>query len=190
MAMDPQDPQLEDVLDAIKLDFGHSGIDPLQSRKEQAGTVRKFGNVRWEGRHHEITQSPISLQESFQLAAFFLLSGCRENGQSRVKDGVEKCGVIAERIDEVLSNEPITKRMLEAIDSAEFVVVDLSNARPNVYYEAGYAQGLGKTPVYVARKGTEIPFDLKDYPVILYSNLRDLKASLGERLRAIRSGRK
>ncbi len=107
-----------------------------------------------------------------------------------IKDGASKCGVTAERIDESLSNEPITKRMLEAIDSVEFVVVDLSHARPNVYYEAGYAQGLGKTPIYVARKGTEIPFDLKDYPVILYPNLRDLKASLGERLTAIRSGRK
>jgi hypothetical protein len=44
--------------------------------------------------------------------------------------------------------------------------------------------------VYLARKGTEIPFDLKDYPVILYPNMRELKASLGERLRAIRSARK
>jgi hypothetical protein len=107
-----------------------------------------------------------------------------------IKDGAQRCGVTAERVDQEQSNEPITKRMLDSIDEAAFVIVDLSYPRPNVYYEAGYAQGLGKTPVYLARKGTEIPFDLKDYPVILYPNLRELKTSLGERLKAIRSGRK
>jgi nucleoside 2-deoxyribosyltransferase len=107
-----------------------------------------------------------------------------------IKDGAQKCGVSAERIDEDASNEPITKRMLESIDQAAFVIVDLSHPRPNVYYEAGYAQGLGKTPVYLARKGTAIPFDLKDYPVIMYPNMRELKNNLADRLAAIRSGRR
>ena len=71
-----------------------------------------------------------------------------------IKEGAAKCNVTAERIDEALSNERITDRMLSSIGEAEFVVVDLTHARQNVYYEAGYAQGLGKTPVYVARAGT------------------------------------
>jgi hypothetical protein len=107
-----------------------------------------------------------------------------------IKDGAQHSGVKAERIDEAKSNEPITRRMLDAINEAEFVFVDLTHPRPNVYYEAGYAQGSGKTPVYLARAGTNIPFDLKDYPVIFYPNLRELKASIRERLESIRSGRK
>lgn len=107
-----------------------------------------------------------------------------------IKEGSERCGIIAERIDEAVSNEPITARMLSAIEEAEFVVVDLTKPRPNVYYEAGYAQGLGKTPVYVARQGTEIPFDIKDYPVILYPNMRELKALLAERLTSVSVARK
>ena len=107
-----------------------------------------------------------------------------------IKDGATKCGINAGRIDEARSNERITDRMLTAINESEFVVVDLSYARPNVYYEAGYAQGLGKTPVYLAREGTEIPFDLKDYPVIYYPSMRVLKAALADRLNAIGSGRK
>jgi hypothetical protein len=106
-----------------------------------------------------------------------------------IKEGVAKCGVKAERIDEVLSNERITDRLLDSVKEAEFVVVDLSYARPNVYYEAGYAQGLGKTPVYIAKAGTEIHFDLKDYPIIYYESMRQLKAALASRLSAINSGR-
>lgn len=104
-----------------------------------------------------------------------------------IKDGAMRSNVVAERIDERATNEPITRRMLKAIEEAEYVVVDLTNPRPNVYYEAGYAQGMGKTPVYVARQGVEIPFDVRDYPVIIYPNMRELKNSLAERLESIRA---
>jgi hypothetical protein len=30
---------------SLLLDFGHSGIDPLQTRQERAGAVRKLGEV-------------------------------------------------------------------------------------------------------------------------------------------------
>lgn len=104
-----------------------------------------------------------------------------------IKDGAMRSNVVAERIDERATNEPITRRMLKAIEEAEYVVVDLTNPRPNVYYEAGYAQGMGKTPIYVARRGAEIPFDVRDYPVILYPNMRELKSSLAERIESIRA---
>ena len=107
-----------------------------------------------------------------------------------LKEGASRCKIKAERVDEVQSNERITDRTLASIKEAEFVLVDLTYDRPNVYYEAGYAQGLGKTPVYVAQEGTKIHFDVKDYPVIKYPNKRTLKDSLEQRLRAIKSGRK
>lgn len=93
--------------------------------------------------------------------------------------------VVAERIDDQNSNDPITDRMLESIRLAEFVIVDLTHERPNVYYEAGYAQGLGKTPIYVAKIDTDLHFDLKDYPVIFFENMRNLKTLLEERMRLI-----
>jgi nucleoside 2-deoxyribosyltransferase len=106
-----------------------------------------------------------------------------------IKAGAANCKVTAERIDEAQSNERITDRTLDSIGQAGFVIVDLTYDRPNVYYEAGYAQALKKTPVYLAKQGTEIHFDVKDYPVIFYSNLRSLRSSLAERLTAIISGR-
>lgn len=102
-----------------------------------------------------------------------------------IKDASEQCGVKAERIDDEPSNRPIINRILTSIGEAEFIIVDISNVRANVFYEAGYASGLGKTPIYLARKGTEIPFDLKDYPIILYQNMRELKMELTKRLRGM-----
>jgi hypothetical protein len=103
-----------------------------------------------------------------------------------IKEGADRCGILAERIDEQDSTERITDRVLAAIRGAEFVIADLSSARPNVYFEAGYAHALGKTPVYVARKGTAIAFDLKDFPIVFFGGMRELKDALEKRLRGLR----
>jgi hypothetical protein len=101
-----------------------------------------------------------------------------------IKEAATKYGIHAERVDEVQSNNRISDRILESIQKAQFVIVDLTHSKPNVFYEAGYAQGLGKTPIYIARHGTRLEFDLKDYPVIFFRNMRELKDGLQERFRA------
>ena len=125
--------------------------------------------------------------------AFVAMSMDPENPQledvlDAIKNGARECGVVAERIDEQTSNERITDRMIEAIRRAEFVIVDLTYAKPNVYYEAGYAQGFGKTPIYVASKSTAIHFDVRDYPVVFFANMKGLRTALAERLRAVKDG--
>jgi len=82
----------------------------------------------------------------------------------------------------VESNDRITDRILESITKAEFVIVDLTNERPNVFFEAGFAHGMGKIPIYVARAGTRVHFDLKDYPIIFFRNMKELKEGLTRRL--------
>jgi hypothetical protein len=107
-----------------------------------------------------------------------------------VKESAKRCGLHAERVDEAQSNERITDRILESIRKAEYVVADLTGSRPNVFYEAGYAQGLKKTPIYIARDGTKLEFDLKDYPVIFFKGMKELKDALERRLRGLAEHRK
>jgi len=102
-----------------------------------------------------------------------------------IKAGAGKCRVTAERIDDDERNEQITPRVLRAIREADFVIVDLTHERPNVFYEAGYAHGIGKIPIYVAREGTNFHFDVKDYPVITFRNMKELRDGITKRLRAV-----
>jgi hypothetical protein len=102
-----------------------------------------------------------------------------------IKTAAKECGITAERIDDDNKNERITNRMLENIRKAEFAIVDLTHERPSVYYEAGYAERSGKTPIFVARKGTPIHFDVKDFPIIFFENYKELREQLTARLRAI-----
>jgi hypothetical protein len=104
-----------------------------------------------------------------------------------IKSAAEECGIVAERIDDEQRNERITGRMLENIRKAEFLIVDLTHERPSVYYEAGYAERDGKSPIFVARRGTNIHFDVQDFPIIFFNNMKELREGLTARLRAIRT---
>ena len=106
-----------------------------------------------------------------------------------VKEASRRCRIQAERVDDPQTNERITDRILESIDRAKFVIADLTNAKPNVYYEAGYAHARGKTPIYIAREETQLEFDLRDYPVIFFSSLKQLKDDLEKRLRGLAAKR-
>jgi hypothetical protein len=88
----------------------------------------------------------------------------------------------AERTDKSETTERIVPRIIEGIRSAAFVIADISEVSPNVYYEIGFAQGLGKPLVLTAKKGTKLPFDVIDVPVIFWRNQEDLKEQLRKRI--------
>lgn len=86
----------------------------------------------------------------------------------------------AVRTDHTTDLQSITKRILEGIEKSDFVLADVSEMSPNVFYEIGYAKGLKRPVIITAKKGTEIPFDIKDLPIIFYKNLnsKSLKQDL------------
>jgi len=132
-----------------------------------------------------VTSDPTEKGYAFIAMPIDPADSALEDVLDAIKEAAKRCGVNAERVDEPHSNERITDRILESIRKAEFVIVDLTGSRPNVFYEAGYAQGIGKTPIYVARDGTPLAFDLKDYPVIFFRNMKELKDRLEGRLRGL-----
>ncbi len=80
------------------------------------------------------------------------------------------------------------KKIFERIKKAAFVIVDLTEAKPNVYYELGIAQGLGKPVIITVKKGTTLPFDVADIPTILWQGQKELKEKLRERISLIAPG--
>lgn len=91
-------------------------------------------------------------------------------------------GLRAERVKDVAGDYRITDQIIKMIRAARFVVADLSLERPNVYFELGYARGLNKTVVTIARKDTKIHFDVKDWTCIYYIDSRTLERDLTKRL--------
>ena len=93
----------------------------------------------------------------------------------------EVCGHFAfeaERTDESMSLERIIPRVEAGIRRSAFVLADVSEWSPNVFYEVGFARALGKDVIMTARKGTQLPFDLGDAPTIFWEDQTDLRESL------------
>src|SRR5262249_15055962 len=72
------------------------------------------------------------------------------------------------RVDDRDMVDRIVPQIFEGIRRSAFVIVDLTEQRPNVYYEFGLAQGLGKPHIVTAYKGTALPFDVHDVPTIFW----------------------
>lgn len=84
----------------------------------------------------------------------------------------------AERTDESTSVERIVPRIENGIRKSAFVIADVSELSPNVFYEVGYAKALGKDVIVTAKKGTQLPFDVGDIPTIFWEIQEDLKEGL------------
>jgi hypothetical protein len=92
---------------------------------------------------------------------------------------------ICKRVDEASNVPRILPEMIERIEGCAFAIVDLTEESPNVYYELGYAEGHDKTVIVTARKGTKLPFDAKDIPVIFWENQAGLKNMLREKVKQL-----
>jgi predicted Rossmann-fold nucleotide-binding protein len=89
---------------------------------------------------------------------------------------------VCERVDDASNVPRILPEILERISGCAFAIVDLSEESVNVYYELGYAEGQNKPVIVTARKGTNLPFDAKDIPVIFWENQTGLKNMLSKKV--------
>ena len=97
----------------------------------------------------------------------------------------QQLGYTCDRVTEENAGQRIVPEILERISRAAFTIVDLTDLRPNVFYELGYADGLRKRVVVTAKEGTELPFDVKDIPTIFWDGKEQLKADLRARIETI-----
>ncbi|OQX90664.1 MAG: hypothetical protein B6D58_09760 [candidate division Zixibacteria bacterium 4484_95] len=102
-----------------------------------------------------------------------------------IRGSIEKLGLKCARADEIENNSDIIKEIFDHIKRAKFIVAEVSEKNPNIFYEVGYCHALGINPILVARKGTEIPFDLKTQSHIFYESIKDLEDKLTNRLEAL-----
>jgi hypothetical protein len=93
-------------------------------------------------------------------------------------------GFTAERSMAPAHNDRIDVAIIAAIKRSRFVVADVTHARTGVYFEAGYALGLGLPVIWACRKGQEkdMHFDTRQYAHILWESPAHLAAELTARV--------
>lgn len=104
--------------------------------------------------------------------------------QLGIRPACESAGSYCERVDEQIYEGGMMQRIYNQITKADVIVSDMTGRNPNVFYETGYAHALGKRVIMLTQDGADIPFDLKDYPHIVYQGkITALKDELERRVR-------
>ena len=86
--------------------------------------------------------------------------------------------LIVKRIDKQRGDYRITDEILNCIAKARLLICDLTDERPNVYYELGYARGLRKKVITCAKENTILHFDIKDFRTIFYKTSSELRKEI------------
>lgn len=94
----------------------------------------------------------------------------------------EEFGLSVLRVDEIQDSGSINQQILQNIAISKLILAELSGERPNCYYEAGFAQALGKNVILTIRENEQIHFDLATYRFIRWSTENELRTKLRGRL--------
>jgi len=77
---------------------------------------------------------------------------------------------VAERVDHDGSAGNVVAQIQSMIRAAKVVVADVSDSRPNVLHEIGFAEALGKPVIQICSTGTNaLPFNVRNNQTIPYS---------------------
>jgi hypothetical protein len=105
-----------------------------------------------------------------------------------IKDECVKLGLNATRVDENVGSGFIIKDIVDLIQQAEFVIVDLSRERPNVYYELGYIHGVGfvaEEILLIAQGDAEIHFDIAPLRIMRYRSTKQLRSIVASSMKTM-----
>jgi hypothetical protein len=91
---------------------------------------------------------------------------------------VRRHGYACEHVGQAAFTGDVLERIRIRIETARFVIADLTNGRPNVYLEVGYAWGRNIPTIIIAREGEQLHFDVSRHRCIFYRNISQLAKEL------------
>ncbi|WP_397538149.1 hypothetical protein [Rummeliibacillus pycnus] len=138
--------------------------------------------------HREIIRNRIQIPEILK-SVFIAMSFDKYMKEAREKiiEVVRAQGYKPMIIDDKEHNQLIVPQILEEIGKAEFVIADITQHRNGVYYEAGFAQGMGKEVIFTCRD-TDFEaghFDVKQINTIIWRSISELGNRLEKRIGAM-----
>jgi hypothetical protein len=105
-----------------------------------------------------------------------------------IEPAVREAGYAPLRIDKLEHVNRIDDEIIGQIKRSRFMVADFTGQRHGVYFEAGLMLGLGRSVIWMCRKGalTEgLHFDVRQFNFIAYDSTVEAKKRLYDRILAV-----
>ncbi len=112
------------------------------------------------------------------IAIWFPEDGSMDQSITAIEEGIRESGYAPICIKDKYFSERIMDKALAEIRKSRFVIIDLTGNRNSVFFEAGFAHGLGIEAIYIYRdlpEETSLEFYVKHYQCYKYNDHNELK---------------
>jgi nucleoside 2-deoxyribosyltransferase len=101
----------------------------------------------------------------------------------------DECGFKAFRADSEEHTQKICDKIIADIKESRFIVSDFTGQKHGVYFEAGFARGVGLEVIWTCKDDEEekknLHFDTRQYNHIFWKDAEDLKKQLIYKIKAV-----
>ena len=142
------------------------------------------------GGHARIADEAASIDSSKAFVAMWFGDPLTAAYDEGIAPAIRDCGFEPKRIDRDPKVDKIDDAIVAAIRQSRFLVADFTHGndgvRGGVYYEAGFAHGLGIPVIFTCRGDmiNELHFDTRQYAHIVWNSTSELRNSLRDRILA------
>ena len=116
------------------------------------GSVGSDATLTFDGWRHfeELRRGAVTSRKAFMAMQYgdSTLDKCVD----RARHALKKTGFTLQRLDDVPKAGLIDDRLRVEIRTSRFLIADLTHENANAYWEAGFAEGLGKPVIYTCEK--------------------------------------
>ncbi len=150
------DPSAHSIRDFLVTE-GFANTGPIRIRNQRIESQPYLTFKGWE-RYYELISGPTQSKLAFMAMRF----GNNDNGGEDYKverayrecftKAVEKTGYKLQKVNEGQPSGNIDEHIIVRIRSARFIIADLTDHNNGVYWEAGFAEGLGKPVIYTCNE--------------------------------------
>jgi hypothetical protein len=167
-----------DEMSFMVIEVLHKEMGFLLSQNKWQFQISPKGLLHLEGRAGE--------QSSVGFCAMWFNDEVKPIWTQVIEPAVRSAGYEPLRIDSKQHNDKIDDEIMASIRASRFVVADFTGNRGGVYYEAGFAHGLGLPVIFMCREGDDLHFDIRQYNCIFWKadQLEEAQARLKNRILA------
>ncbi len=107
--------------------------------------------------------------------------------EKAISPGISGAGYRPFRVDKHEHSHRIDDEIIAQIRRSRFLVADFTEQKSGVYFEAGFALGLGRNVIWMCKRSEkdQLHFDTRQFNHILYEDFSEAKKALTDRIVAI-----
>lgn len=180
--------ELKSILDEIhKMGL----FDIARGQFKDKRWVETISNISFQGRHYIESLGTVGKTSNKVFMAFHFTEEMKNSFEVTVRKVISDISngqLEATRVSTLgtSTDTKIDDELISMIKASKVVIADFTGHRTAVYYEAGFAMGLGIPVIWTCRADhiEDLSFDTRQYPHILWENKEDLYKQLTQRINA------